>query len=202
MALMPSRRRFLPEDPRRRPEPESVRDIAADIAVQVALMLGQAGEWPRSRPACTDDGLVLVICPYAPEMDAIYTAISGAARTVGLHAERVKDIKGDYRITDQILAMISRARIVVADLTHERPNVYFELGYARGLGKKVITILRAGTTAHVDVRDWSYLEYIDSRPLESDLIDQLRHELQPDQQIHTQGRPPAGRHSPRSISNA
>jgi hypothetical protein len=27
----------------------------------------------------------------------------------------------------------------VADLSHERPNVYFELGYARELGKTVVT---------------------------------------------------------------
>jgi len=113
-------------------------------------------------------------------MDAIYLAISGAAEAVGLRAERVKDVKGDYRITDQIMAMINRARLIVADLTHERPNVYFELGYARGLGKKVITILRAGTVAHFDVRDWTHLEYFDSRPLEVDLIEQLKYELQRD----------------------
>jgi hypothetical protein len=57
------------------------------------------------------------------------------------------------------------------------PNVYFELGYARGLGKTVITILRAGTRAHFDVRDWTYLEYIDSRPLEEDLIERFTFEL-------------------------
>jgi nucleoside 2-deoxyribosyltransferase len=141
-------------------------------------MLGRNTELPLPEKLRPDDGLVFVISPFAPEMDAIYQAISGAAKAVGLHAERVKDMKGDYRITDQILAMISRARLIVADLTHERPNVYFELGYARGLGKKVITILRAGTIAHFDVRDWTYLEYIDSRPLETDLAEQLKYELQ------------------------
>ncbi len=135
---------------------------------------------PRQRHRRPDDGLVFVISPFAPEMDAIYLAISGAAEAVGLRAERVKDVKGDYRITDQIMAMINRARLIVADLTHERPNVYFELGYARGLGKKVITILRAGTVAHFDVRDWTHLEYFDSRPLEVDLIEQLKYELQRD----------------------
>ena len=90
----------------------------------------------------------------------------------------VKDVRGDYRITETMLAMIRRARFVVADLTHERPNVYFELGYARGLGKTVITLLRAGTTPHFDVRDWTYLEYFDSWPLESDLRERLADELQ------------------------
>ena len=163
---------------RRRPRYRRDKDLAADIAAQVALMLDRSTELPLPPQPDPDDGLVFVISPFAPEMDAIYLAISGAADAVGLHAERVKDIKGDYRITDRILAMIGQARFIVADLTYERPNVYFELGYARGLGKKVITILRAGTVPHFDVRDWTYLEYFDSRPLEADLIEQLKFELQ------------------------
>jgi nucleoside 2-deoxyribosyltransferase len=165
---------------RRRTRDRRGKDLAADIAAQVALMLDRSTELPLPPQPGPDDGLVFVISPFAPEMDAVYLAISGAAGAVGLHAERVKDIKGDYRITDQILAMIGQARFIVADLTYERPNVYFELGYARGLGKKVITILRAGTIPHFDVRDWTYLEYIDSRPLEADLIEQLKFELRGD----------------------
>jgi len=125
-----------------------------------------------------DDKLVFVVSSFAPEMEPIFVAIASAARKVGLHAERVKDIKGDYRITDTILTMIRKARFVVADLTNERPNVYFELGYARGLNKTVITILREKSVAHFDVRDWTYLEYMDSRPLEKELVRRFKFELQ------------------------
>jgi nucleoside 2-deoxyribosyltransferase len=76
-----------------------------------------------------------------------------------------------------MLTMIRRARLIVVDLTHERPNVYFELGYARGLGKTVVTIARQDTKVHVDVRDWVYLQYFDSRPLERDLAERFRAEL-------------------------
>src|SRR5215472_8908980 len=90
-------------------------------------------------------------------MPTAWSGVSGCTargrRRADPRAERVKDVQGDYRITETILAMIRQARFVVADLTHERPNVYFELGYARGLGKTVITLLRAGTIAHFDVRD-------------------------------------------------
>src|SRR6202043_3947081 len=77
-----------------------------------------------------------------------------------------------------ILKIIGQARFIGADLTNERPNVYFELGYARGLGKTVITILRSGTNIHFDVRDWTYIEYFDSRPLENDLLQRFEFELQ------------------------
>jgi nucleoside 2-deoxyribosyltransferase len=118
-----------------------------------------------------------VISSFAPETDPAFLAIAEAAKAVGLRAEGVKNVQGDYRITDKILTMIGQARFVVADLTHERPNVYFELGYARGLGKTVITLLRAGAIPHFDVNDWVYLEYFDSRPLEADLLERFRFEL-------------------------
>lgn len=153
-------------------------DLAQDIAVRVIRMLDHNAREKSARPAVADDKLVFVVSSFTPEMEPSYQAIVAAAEAVGLRAERVKDVQGDYRITEKILAMISKARFVIADLTYERPNVYFELGYARGLGKTVITILRAGTTAHFDVRDWTYLEYFDSRPLENDLLDRFRFELQ------------------------
>lgn len=63
------------------------------------------------------------------------------------------------------------------DLSHERPNVYFELGFARGLGKAVITIAREGTSIHFDVKDWTFISYIDSRLLERDLKKRFQFEL-------------------------
>src|SRR5207247_6823720 len=121
--------------------------------------------------------LVFVSSALRDEMEPIFEGIKDAGAAVGLTVKRVKDVQGDYRITDRVVQMIRQARFVVADLTHERPNVYFELGYARGLGKTVITIMRTGTKAHFDVQDWTYLEYADSRPLERDLVERFRYEL-------------------------
>jgi hypothetical protein len=134
------------------------------------------GAGAGSDAECQSD-LVFMLSAFTPDMDPAYHAVAAAATEVGLRAERVKDVKGDFRITEQILDMIKRARLIVADLTNDRPNVYFELGYARGIGKKVITILRSGSQPHFDVYDWAYLEYIDSRPLEKDLLELFRLEL-------------------------
>ena len=125
-----------------------------------------------------DETLIFMITSYEADMEPIFEAVKAAAEAVGLRAERVKDVPGDYRITDKMLAGIRSARLLVADLTHERPNVYFELGYARGLGKSVVTILRSGTKAHFDVQDWTYIEYMDSRPLEGALVERFRYEVE------------------------
>jgi hypothetical protein len=123
--------------------------------------------------------LVFVITAFTDDLQPAFEAIRSAARKVGLDACRVKDVTGDYRITGQILKMIQEARFIVADLTHERPNVYFELGFARGLGKTVVTIVKGDTVPHFDVQDWTYLKYFDSRPLETELVDRFTYEIGP-----------------------
>lgn len=113
--------------------------------------------------------LVFVAMSFEEEMDPIYEGVKNAAKSARLEAKRVKDIQDDDRITDRTFHMIRTSRLVLADLTHERPNIYFELGYARGLGKSVVTIARKGTIIHFNAYDWECIFYVDSRPLEKDL---------------------------------
>jgi hypothetical protein len=141
-----------------------MESLVEDIVERKLASLGVDLRRTDAEPDEQDPKSVFVIASFAPDMEPAFEAVEAAAKTVGLRAYRVKDVHGDYRITDQIIRGIQRARFVVVDLTHERPNVYFELGYARGLGKTVVTIMRAGTPVHFDVRDWTYLEYVDSRP--------------------------------------
>jgi nucleoside 2-deoxyribosyltransferase len=106
---------------------------------------------------------------FTADMEPVFQGIAAAAQAAGFDAKRVKDIVGDYRITSRIIELIRSSCMVVVDLTHERPNVYFELGYARGLGKTVITTAREGTQVHFDVKDWTCTFYSDSRILERSL---------------------------------
>ena len=164
------------------PAPSAHVDMKAIIEDVVERKLASLGVDLQRKDSESDDEdpkSVFVIASFAADMQPAFEAVEAAAKAVDLRAFRVKDVVGDYRITDKILRGIRRARFVVVDLTHERPNVYFELGYARGLGKTVVTIMHAGTVAHFDVRDWTYVEYVDSRPLERDLIERFRYELAP-----------------------
>jgi len=124
-----------------------------------------------------DDNLVFVIAAFNEESEVIYEGIKAAADSVQLNAKRVKDVIGDYRITEQLLNMIRSARLIVCDLSFERPNVYFELGFARGIGKTVITIARKAAPIHFDVKDWTCIFYNDSREVERDLRTRFQIEL-------------------------
>jgi hypothetical protein len=160
--------------------------LVDDIAARVVQLLASEQKVsspegstpaPASKPA-PESKLVFVVMSFSGDMEPIFDGIAAAAASVGLEAKRVKDVSGDYRITDKIMEMILSSRLVVVDLSHERPNVYFELGYARASGKTVITIARRNTEIHFDVKDWTYIPYIDSRTLERDLRERLKNELQ------------------------
>lgn len=57
-------------------------------------------------------------------------------------AFRVDEKEHNNDITDEIIAEIKASRFVVADMTGYRGGVYYEAGYARGLGKEVIITCR------------------------------------------------------------
>nr|WP_235037416.1 TIR domain-containing protein [Actinomadura sp. K4S16] len=121
---------------------------------------------------------VFIVISFDEAMKPTIEAIKRAAKKAGLSARPISDDDADYVISERILEKIDKALFVVADLTMERPNVYFELGYARGKGKTVVTLLKEGSKAHVDVRGWTYIPYADSRPLEKRLVKRFKEELE------------------------
>jgi len=76
-----------------------------------------------------------------------------ACEKEGFVAERIdKRPTGEsYDVVEKIHRDIEACGFVVADLTNERPNVYYEIGYARGLGKPVILTIGEGEKVHFDI---------------------------------------------------
>jgi len=61
-----------------------------------------------------------------------------ALDSVGYHPYRVDRAAHQNRIDDEIMAQIRKSRVLVCDVTGERGGVYFEAGFALGLGIPVI----------------------------------------------------------------
>lgn len=87
----------------------------------------------------------------------VLDAIKTAARACGVEAERVDEPQSNERISDRILESIRRAEFVFVDLTGSRANVFFEAGYAHGLGKLPIYLARQGTRLEFDLKDYPVL---------------------------------------------
>ena len=103
----------------------------------------------------------------------VYTTIKAAAQAAGYRAERVDKIQQSSTIDEKTFEHIKKAEIIIADLSYERPNCYFELGYAKALGKDVIIIARKGTKVHFDVDHYDYISFEEEEQLASELETRL-----------------------------
>ncbi|MDR5858372.1 hypothetical protein FZZ93_00285 [Halomonas eurihalina] len=121
-------------------------------------------------------GYVFVAMPIGTgsPYDDVLDSIKEACSRCGLSAERVDEVQSNERITDRILESIQKAQFVVADLTEARPNVFYEAGYAHGIGKLPIYIARAGTKLEFDLQDYPVIFFDSYRELKQGLEDRLR----------------------------
>jgi ribose 1,5-bisphosphokinase PhnN len=105
-----------------------------------------------------------------PLLDDTHMAIKRAAQSRGLKAQRVDDIVFTEQITAKVLGNIRSAEFIVADLTHERPNVYYEIGYAHAHRKPTVLTARRGTRPHFDIQAFPIIFYESALALERQLI--------------------------------
>lgn len=65
---------------------------------------------------------------------------------------------------------------MIADLTELKQNVFFELGYAKGLKKPVVATAKEGTELPFDIKDLptTFWDPVDQKKLREDLRARVR----------------------------
>lgn len=97
---------------------------------------------------------------FDPTMEAAYSdGIAPALRACGYRPLRIDREEHNEKIDDRIVAAIRRSALIVADFTGNRGGVYFEAGFAMGLGVPLVWSCRADAIAHVhfDTRQYSHV---------------------------------------------
>jgi hypothetical protein len=132
-------------------------------------------EWSDAQDAMTSTARVgpmvsFVVMPFGESWsDDVFSFITRAVERLGgqLNAIRADQITRLGRITDQIMESIRTADVIIADITGNNANVFWELGYAYAYDKPCALLLRSGETAPFDIYDHRRIDYQDP-PTEGD----------------------------------
>ena len=123
-----------------------------------------------------------VAMSFAPELDSIWKdGLEPALREAGWEPVRMDRVEHNERIDDRIMAEIRRSGMVVADFTGNRQGVYFEAGFALGLGIPVVWTIAKGdlNEVHFDTRQYNHIDWTDVKDLRTRLRDRVQATLPP-----------------------
>jgi nucleoside 2-deoxyribosyltransferase len=108
------------------------------------------------------NNLVSVMMPFNEEFREVHDSIRLSCSNVGLECLRVDDIWKNSVIIQDVFELIFSSSIVIADLSHKNPNVFYEVGIAHTLGKPVIPIAQNIDDIPFDLRHHRVLTYHDN----------------------------------------
>jgi hypothetical protein len=94
-----------------------------------------------------------------------------------MEAINLKHVLHNEKICDKIIAEILTSQFLVADVTRASQNVYFEAGFAMGLGRPVIWTCHAGTfdqDVRFDTRQYGHIPWKSADDLRLQLTNKIR----------------------------
>lgn len=113
-----------------------------------------------------------------PAIKEIEKAIRQGIIDAGYNPILVSDrhINSDKTIPDEIIYLIRSCKFCIADFTGQKAGVYFESGFALGLGKPVIYTCHEPSfdKAHFDIKQLQHILYNSPGELQKALTDKIR----------------------------
>ena len=124
----------------------------------------------------TDSNQAFVAMWFCAELDDAWVrGFEPALRSTSFEPFRVDLAQHNDKIDDFIIAQIRRSGLLVADFTGNRGGVYFEAGFAMGLGIPVIWTCRETDIEglHFDTRQYNHIVWEDPNDLKERLQNRI-----------------------------
>lgn len=107
--------------------------------------------------------LVSAMMPFEMSFDVVYGTLKDASRLAGLRCRRADDIWENPAVIQDVVSLIDKSRVVIADCTSRNPNVFYEIGIAHTLGREVILITQNESDVPFDLRHLRYIKYLNNQ---------------------------------------
>ncbi len=153
---------------------KALEEIEAGITDEIyrdGVFLLETGKYKHLRKRLAESGsdqYALFIGPHSNEaVDQIFKLVIEPKLLANqFYVERADELASAGPVNEDIANAIFKAKLIVADLTGERPNSYYEIGLAHALGKPVIILAQSGTTRHFDIPGYQWHFWNSSEDLE------------------------------------
>ena len=160
-------------------EPQSGKLNALDMQISEISVEILSDGWEylelNSRHSVISDQ-AFVAMSFSGNIDSAYeNAIKKAIEAAGYQSFKVGDKPHNERIDVKIMAEIKNSRFLIADVTEQKHGVYFEAGYALGLGIPVIWSCRHDdlVKVHFDTRQYNHIVWQTEEKLKEDLYNYI-----------------------------
>lgn len=154
--------------------------MVTDGSLSVSLTLKGVGECKDRKGQIQEDKCFIAMW-FSDEMNRVYDDyIALACLDVGYQPIRVDKELYNGDVTDKIISSIRTTAFTIADLSGNRGGVYYEAGFAKGLGKEVIFTCQdewfngdpeEGKKVHFDV------DHINTIVWKKDKLEQFKEDL-------------------------
>jgi hypothetical protein len=136
-----------------------------------------------------DQIFAFVLMPFSTAFDDVYKlGIKETAASVGITAERVDEQIFQEGMLERIYRQIEVADVVIADMTGQNPNVFYEVGYAHAKGKLCILLTQRAEDIPFDLKHYRHIVYGSSViDLRSRLTEELNWAKQQVQTLRSSG---------------
>lgn len=106
-----------------------------------------------------DEKLVFILTPFNETFYNDYLTIKEACMRVGYRAVRGDEVFFKSDIFTEMLKLIVKSNLIIANINGRNPNVMYELGIAHALDKQVLLISKSPKELPIDIKSKRFLIY-------------------------------------------
>lgn len=162
---------------------------AINYIIPEPIINSNIGFWARSKSSITfshfsalsEKPKAFIVSQFGSFYDILYEeVIKPLCMTLGYEPIRGDEYNSCTLILDDIIAALKNASIIIADITPDNPNVFYELGYAHAIHKPTILLCEKSIREKLpfDISGYRTIFYDNSIAGKSKIEEQLKKYLQ------------------------